>query len=262
MTGLHKSPDFGYSLDFAQHRSYVPGDSPKFIDWSVVARQDKFLTKQYEAESNLRAYFILDSSASMFVPSETKWKRATELIALSAALLEKQRDAFGLYEIGEGHAEFFEASNKKENLENLLHHVKGREQEPNGNADFTASLEILGGRIPKRSQLVLLTDLYHTNPEVVLERLGRLKEEGHDVSLAVLIDSTIEQSKEGLAGALVKDPETGRTSIIDRALNQEFANFATARIRDLKEGSGSRGIRFYPLDCTRPALENFMEMTT
>ena len=66
MTGLHKSPDFGFSLDFAQHREYVPGDSPKFIDWTVLARQDKFLTKQFEAESNLRAYFLLDSSSSMF----------------------------------------------------------------------------------------------------------------------------------------------------------------------------------------------------
>ena len=55
MTGLHRSPDFGFSLDFAQHRAYVPGDAPKFIDWSVLARQDKVLTKPYEAESNLRA---------------------------------------------------------------------------------------------------------------------------------------------------------------------------------------------------------------
>ena len=57
MNGLHKSPDFGFSLDFAQHREYVPGDSPKFIDWTVLARQDKYLTKQFEAESNLRASF-------------------------------------------------------------------------------------------------------------------------------------------------------------------------------------------------------------
>ena len=65
MTGLHKSPDFGYSVEFAQHRAYVPGDSPKHIDWSVLAKTDKYLLKQYEAESNLRTYFVVDSSSSM-----------------------------------------------------------------------------------------------------------------------------------------------------------------------------------------------------
>ncbi|HAR22288.1 MAG TPA: DUF58 domain-containing protein, partial [Cryomorphaceae bacterium] len=92
MTGLHKSPDFGYSVEFAQHRAYVPGDSPKHIDWSVLAKTDKYLLKQYEAESNLRTYFILDSSASMQLPtSDSKWMKVVKLLTLIGTLLQKQR---------------------------------------------------------------------------------------------------------------------------------------------------------------------------
>ena len=82
MSGLHRSPDFGYSVEFAQHRQYVPGDSPKHIDWSVYAKTDRFLTKLYEAESNMRTFFVLDSSSSMFYPKEDsgKWERTVQVI--------------------------------------------------------------------------------------------------------------------------------------------------------------------------------------
>ena len=124
MTGLHKSPDFGYSVEFAQHRAYVPGDPPKHIDWSVLAKTDKYLLKQYEAESNLRTYFFLDSSASMHLPLvESIWTKVVQLLTLIGTLLQKQRDAMGLIEVNNTASHFFEAKATREWIKLMLSHL-------------------------------------------------------------------------------------------------------------------------------------------
>ena len=102
--GLHKSPFHGFSVEFAEHRIYNPGDSTKDIDWKVYARTDRLYTKQYEEETNLRCQIVLDTSSSMYFPEAPK--KGSPVVnklafsALSAAsimhLLKKQRDAYGL----------------------------------------------------------------------------------------------------------------------------------------------------------------------
>jgi uncharacterized protein (DUF58 family) len=144
MTGLHKSPDFGYSVEFAQHRAYVPGDSPKHIDWSVLAKTDKYLLKQYEAESNLRTYFILDSSASMQLPtSDSKWMKVVKLLTLIGTLLQKQRDAMGVLEVNESKSNFFEAKATNEWIKLMLNHLINIEGEEKKNGDFSGEIEAM-----------------------------------------------------------------------------------------------------------------------
>ena len=179
MNGLHKSPDFGFSLDFAQHREYVPGDSPKFIDWTVLARQDKYLTKQFEAESNLRAYFLLDSSSSMYGEDGERWDYAVRQIALSAALLSKQRDALGLMDVREENAFFFQAKNTDEALEQVLYHIAERSQNSQNNGDLEGAISMLLSEIAPRSEVLFLTDPYHENLELLCERLGAFVDAGH-----------------------------------------------------------------------------------
>ncbi|RZJ75423.1 MAG: DUF58 domain-containing protein [Flavobacterium sp.] len=98
ITGLHKSPFHGFSVEFAEHRLYNTGDSVKNIDWKLFAKTDKLFSKRYEEETNLRCQFVIDTSSSMFFPDE-KYNKLTFAVQCSACLmylLKKQRDAFGL----------------------------------------------------------------------------------------------------------------------------------------------------------------------
>ena len=100
--GLHKSPFHGFSVEFAEHRLYNPGESTKDIDWKVYARSDKMFSKKFEEETNLRCQIIIDSSSSMYFPEQSEGRGLNKLqfSSLAAAsmmnLLRKQRDAFGL----------------------------------------------------------------------------------------------------------------------------------------------------------------------
>ena len=98
VTGLHKSPFHGFSVEFAEHKSYNPGDSIKNIDWKLYGKTEKLYTKRYEEETNLRCHIVLDISSSMYYPAakENKIRFATLSAAALIILLKKQRDAFAL----------------------------------------------------------------------------------------------------------------------------------------------------------------------
>ncbi|MCH8306427.1 MAG: DUF58 domain-containing protein, partial [Candidatus Marinimicrobia bacterium] len=98
ITGLHRSPYHGFSVEFSEHRQYMPGDEPKHIDWKLYGKTDRLYIKQFEEETNLKAYILLDSSASMNYSSEgiSKLEFASYIAASLAYLMLKQRDAVGL----------------------------------------------------------------------------------------------------------------------------------------------------------------------
>src|SRR3982750_3952811 len=98
ITGLHKSPFHGFSVEFAEHRLYNTGDSVKNIDWKLFAKTDKLFSKRYEEETNLRCQFVIDASSSMYFPND-RYNKLTFAVQCTAALiylLKRQRDAFGL----------------------------------------------------------------------------------------------------------------------------------------------------------------------
>jgi uncharacterized protein (DUF58 family) len=214
MSGLHRSPDFGYSVEFAQHRAYVPGDSPKFIDWSVLAKTDKYLTKQYEAESNLRTYFVLDSSSSMFYPAgeEQKWNRSVRLLTLIAALLLKQRDAMGLLEVSGNGDRFFEARTTEQWLEQMLYHLNGMASDGSQNGDLVEALDSLHMRIPKYSQVILIHDLFVDDFENLVHALQRLKFDRNNVRVMTFFHKRAEMDADGLSGQFVRDRESYTTA--------------------------------------------------
>src|SRR5512136_2721828 len=98
LTGLHKSPYHGFSVEFAEYRPYMPGDEPKRLDWKALARSDRYYVKEFEEETNLKAYLLLDTSASMGYQSQgvSKLQYSTYLAAALSYLMIHQRDAVGL----------------------------------------------------------------------------------------------------------------------------------------------------------------------
>lgn len=99
ITGLHKSPYHGFSVEFAEHRQYMPGDEPKHIDWKIYGKTDRYYIKQFEEETNLKSYIILDASRSMAYSSNGKMSKleyASYIAAAASYLMVQQRDAVGL----------------------------------------------------------------------------------------------------------------------------------------------------------------------
>jgi uncharacterized protein (DUF58 family) len=244
MSGLHRSPDFGYSVEFAQHRQYVPGDSPKHIDWSVYAKTDRYLTKLYEAESNMRTFFVLDSSSSMYFPNEEigKWERTVQVITLISSLLQKQRDALGLFEVNDVEAHFFESSNKEENIRLLLHNIRGLKEREIGNEVFIDQLESLHSRLPKRSQILVFTDIYHQDVKTLVQSLSKFKHANHHVRLILMYSEQFEIEGNGLAGHQVMDYETGKKTYLNEEEVRRYTNFCKQQRSTLELTARGAGI--------------------
>ena len=230
MTGLHKSPDFGYSVEFAQHRAYVPGDPPKHIDWSVLAKTDKYLLKQYEAESNLRTYFVVDSSSSMHLPlSDSKWSTLVQLLTLIGTILQKQRDGMGMLEINETGSHFYESKATSEWIKLMLSHLSNKDGETKKNANIAFEIEALMSKIPRRSQVILFIDLFQENLEEILNSAALLAFEGHSVRCTFISHAILEQNEEYFAGRKVIDSETGSKAYINQNDAKRYVSFVEAQ---------------------------------
>jgi len=247
MSGLHRSPDFGYSVEFAQHRQYVPGDSPKHIDWSVLAKTDRYLTKQFEAESNMRSYFLFDSSSSMQAP-EGKWQTTLKLMVLIAALIQKQRDALGLMEVHGERLNFFESSNKEENIHQILNHIKGIDEAPKTNATFKEAIQQLLVRIPKRSQVLVFTDIYHEDPVGLVQNVNKLRHAGHNVRVFMMYSNSMEIEGKGLSGSLVQDLELNTRTVLDSGDVKRFTAFCRTKIAGFESEFRTSNLQFDAID--------------
>ena len=261
MTGLHKSPDFGYSVEFAQHRAYVPGDSPKHIDWSVLAKTDKYLLKQYEAESNLRTYFILDSSASMRLPtSDSKWMKVVKLLTLIGTLLQKQRDAMGVLEVNESKSNFFEAKATNEWIKLMLNHLINIGGEEKKNADFSGEIEAMMTRIPRRSQVIIFIDLFQENLESIIDSAALLAHEGHSVRIIFITHAELEHNRQFFSGKQVFDSETGNKTFLDQNDANRYVTFVSAQKEQAINLTRSQNLNCKILDANRDTMYLLREL--
>jgi uncharacterized protein (DUF58 family) len=261
MTGLHKSPDFGYSVEFAQHRAYVPGDSPKHIDWSVLAKTDKYLLKQYEAESNLRTYFILDSSASMQLPtSDSKWMKVVKLLTLIGTLLQKQRDAMGVLEVNESKSNFFEAKATNEWIKLMLNHLINIDGEEKKNADFAEEIEAMMTKIPRRSQVIVFIDLFQENLESIIDSAALLAHEGHSVRIIFITHAELEHNRQFFSGKQVFDSETGNKTFLDQNDANRYVTFVSAQKEQAINLTRSQNLNCKILDANRDTMYLLREL--
>ena len=261
ITGLHKSPDFGYSVEFAQHRAYVPGDSPKHIDWSVLAKTDKYLLKQYEAESNLRTYFILDSSASMQLPtSDSKWMKVVKLLTLIGTLLQKQRDAMGVLEVNESKSNFFDAKATNEWIRLMLNHLTNIEGEEKKNGDFSGEIEAMMTRIPRRSQVIIFIDLFQENLESIIDSAALLAHEGHSVRIIFITHAELEHNRHFFSGKQVFDSETGNKTFLDQNDANRYVAFVSAQKEQAINLTRSQNLNCKILDANRDTMYLLREL--
>ncbi|MDX1578081.1 MAG: DUF58 domain-containing protein [Gemmatimonadota bacterium] len=185
IAGLHSSPFLGLSVDFAEHRPYMPGDDIRKVDWRVYARTDRFYIKEYEAETNANVFFALDLSRSMDYGSRgiTKLEYGKYLTACLAYLSASQRDRVGAAVFGEELGEYIPPSIRHRRL--VLHALDRAEPEPAG--DLVRPLAQIAESLKRRGLVVLVSDLY-AEMQQVLDAVGALRAKGQDVIVFHLLD--------------------------------------------------------------------------
>lgn len=189
VSGLHQSPYKGYSLEFAQHRQYAFGDELKHIDWKVYARTDRLYVKQFEQETNLRAYFLLDSSGSMGFKGQksamSKFDYGATLVVSLSYLSLRQGDSAGLGYFNDSNAKIIPARNSFSHLNSLLEEIE--KTKPQGETRIGKSLETISHSIKKRSLFILFSDLMD-DQESVLKAIKFLRYKKNEVWVVHLLD--------------------------------------------------------------------------
>ncbi|MHC4971038.1 MAG: DUF58 domain-containing protein [Planctomycetota bacterium] len=189
VAGLHKSPRKGYSVEFAEHREYVPGDDIRHIDWKLWGREDRFYIKQYEEETNLRCHLLLDISESMRFgtgPLDKFEYSATAAAAITFLLL-KQRDAVGLRLFDDALQGVVPISSNWQSLHNILTLVDP--VKPKRKTDFSIPLRDFADQAGRRSMIVIFSDLF-APLETIEAGLKALRHKRHEVVLFHVMDAT------------------------------------------------------------------------
>ena len=185
MQGIHRSPYLGVSMDFAEHRQYMPGDDIRRIDWRLYARTDRFFIKQFEAETNTDVGFLLDTSASMGYGSGdiTKLDYGRFLTASLAWFSAGQKDRVGLYAFDSDVVEHVRPS--AAHLDKVLHAVARVKADRTGGWD--RPLARVANTFRRRGIMAVVSDFY-TDPDDIAERLGFFRAQGHDVVAFHILD--------------------------------------------------------------------------
>jgi uncharacterized protein (DUF58 family) len=183
ITGQHKSPHKGFSVEFSEHREYVPGDEIRHLDWRAYARSDRYYVKLYEQETNLRATLVLDTSASMGFGNKIDYAR--HLAACIAYLLSTQQDLAGLVAVDESIKFEMPAGSSPAHLDRLFRAMEAIEA--GSGTDLPNQLHGLSERLPRRSMVIMLSDLW-VEPGDLVKSLQHLRYRKHQGMMIHLLD--------------------------------------------------------------------------
>ncbi|MGC8641826.1 MAG: DUF58 domain-containing protein [Isosphaeraceae bacterium] len=214
ITGLHSSPYKGFSVEFAEHRKYSPGDNPRHLDWRILGRTDRLYIKQYEEETNLRAQILLDTSASMAYgepPSITKLQYASYLTAVLSYLMMRQQDAVGMTSFDTEIRLDMPARGSPRHFDEMMNHLEAIK--PGRPTNLGATLNRLADRFKRRCLIILISDLYD-EPEAVDRAFHHFRHKRHEVIVFHVLDrAEIEFPFRDTSSFL--DMETGETIQVD-----------------------------------------------
>ena len=189
LSGLHRSPYHGFSVEFSEHRKYVPGDDPKDLDWTVYAKTDKYYVKKFEAETNLTGYLVMYLSASMDYTANQELTKFDYCICLAAALaylMVRQQDPVGLITFDTAIRTALPPKSKRTQLPTILSILS--KLKPSGKTDVPACLQKLAAMIQHRSLVMIFSDLINDPEEEVIKTLHRFSHSGHEVILFHVLD--------------------------------------------------------------------------
>lgn len=257
ITGLHKSPYHGFSVEFAEHRPYNPGDELRHVDWKVFAKTDRHYVKQYEEETNLRQYVVLDTSPSMrykHASGISKLEYGAWLAGALHFMMVRQRDATGLI----GFDDHIHTLMPPKSTQGYLRQLLTRLEELTGAAPTenrtgaAAVLDEVAERIGRRSMVVLITDLFEnvSEHEALLKSLRHLRYRGHEVLVFHVLETETERRfRFPDVPMRFVDMETGEEmSLQPSQLRENYAEAVQAFSDRFRDRCRERNIDFIELD--------------
>jgi uncharacterized protein (DUF58 family) len=257
INGLHRSPYFGASVDFAEHRGYVPGDDIRRVDWRVFARTDKYFVKEFEADSNANFSVLLDVSKSMAFGSPiTKLDYGKTLAACLTYLVSKQRDRVGVVTFDEDVVDHVPPSAK--HLDVVLHTLDRAQARRPGR--LGPPLRKLAEHFGRRGIVVVISDLYE-EPQEVMDALSLIRYRGNDVILFHVLDpSEVDFNFDGAAS--FEDLESGeQLPVVPDALASQYRQLVKEHIAALTSKASEQRVDYTFLNTSVPldyALFNYM----
>jgi uncharacterized protein (DUF58 family) len=261
LSGLHRSPHHGFSVEFSEYRQYTPGDDPRHLDWRLFARTDRYYIKRFQEETNLRCHLLVDLSQSMGYGSTsyTKVEYARTAAATLAYFLSTQRDATGLVTFDERISEYVPARYRPGHLHRLM--VCLERATAGKTTDISAPLEQVAATVRKRGMVVLISDLL-SDTAMLRTRLGYLRSQGHEVVIMRVLDPA-EVDFEFAKPAMFVDMETGKDLFIDpAAARAEYKRKFTAHAAEVEKICRELGIGYHRMTTSQPlelALFDFMQ---
>ncbi len=247
ITGQHKSPHKGFSVEFAEHREYTPGDELRHLDWSALARTDRYYVKLYEQETNLRATLVIDTSNSMRFAGKIDYAR--HLVACLAYLLSTQQDLAGLVAIDESvHVELPPGSSPT-HLDRLFKELE--RIEPGKGTDLPKQLHALSERLPRRSMVILVSDLW-TEPADLRKALQHLRYRKHQAIVIHLLDR--KETELNYEGQITfEDLETNEKLQIDPAdLRENYVKQVADYLASVRRACSDCDVEYHDLFVDQP----------
>jgi len=252
IAGLHKSPYHGFSVEFAEHRQYMPGDNIRDIDWKVYAKTDRHYIKQYEEETNLKAYLLLDCSASMAYRSGDRLSKLDYAGLVCGALsymMLRQRDAVGLVTFDERIRRYIPPRSKSGHMHVLLSEIAN--QKPSDKTDIAVSLHEMAERIKRRGLVIILSDLLD-DPDKIVSGLKHFRYNQHEVIVFQILDPRERDFAFG-SEAVFKDMETGEElSTLPYQIKKDYARQVRAFTDEIIATCRQSNIDFHPIDTSTP----------
>lgn len=264
ITGYHKSPFQGYSVEFAEHRPYNVGENTKNIDWKLFARSDKLYNKYFDEETNLRCYFLIDVSSSMQINHDRLLNKLQYAILLSASFMEilkKQRDASSLCFFDEGIKEYSKVSSSSRHYREMLHKMESylNFSSNKKSTDVSDAIHQIANQIHRRGLVILFTDFFEKDQslERLFDAIRHLKHRKHEVIVFHILhyDSELNFNL-GNSPLRVEDSESGE---IIKLLPQEVKSAYQKRIEGYNEKLLSEfnqnKIDYVPVDTSKSVEE-------
>ena len=266
ISGMHKSPYQGFSVEFVEHRQYMPGDEIRYIDWKVYAKSDRYYIKKFEEETNLKSYILLDTSGSMAFKSDespekiTKLEYGCYLAASLAYLMLKQRDSVGLVVFDDQLRNYIPPRLGPTHLHALMAGLENTS--PGGDTDISTTFHELAQRIVRRGLIIIISDLMD-DPEKVLRSLKHFRHKKHEVIVFHVLDPT-ELSFPFDGSILFRDLETQEElSVEAELLRDEYLRQMNQFIDTYKNGCRANSMDYMQMDTSVPfdyALSLYLSM--
>ncbi|HVP48966.1 MAG TPA: DUF58 domain-containing protein [Bryobacteraceae bacterium] len=258
VSGLHRSPDFGFSQEFAEYRAYTPGDDLRHVDWNVFARTERCYLKRYRGETNTQVLILLDTSASMSFGSAqvNKLDYARFVAASLCYLAHEQRDAAGLIVFDQDVVNYVAPSSRQGQLFRLLHAIE--KAEAGTRTDFAKPFAHFQTFLKRRGMVVVLSDFYE-QPEIIIKNIEPLRFRGNDVILFHVLDPQ-EIAPVVPEPVLLIDVETKDSiEVSPEYVRHEYRQKMDAHIAALETRARAAGLDYFLMNTGRPLDEGLRE---